>query len=565
MSLIRVPASRGPSRYSSRLQSVTLVRVGDDGGLDGFVSAAGSEPNLMHIADRASVKSPHRMGSWLLAGSVFTALALAALAWSMAMDGRWTILSCTAVLTTFLVLFANGYFRVNMADGGSAKARLAVAASAIGVTAALVVVSVPALGQPGVPGFVALMVVLLVAATTARAVGRRVLTWLWGRGHLRARALILGYDELARELALEISMRRSYGVDIVGYLIPPSGYSGPLPPGRTVETLVDPLQPLPASLTRALAAIGADRLIVGPATGTDDQLAQAIARWAAQQGMAVHVVPRFYGMGLGLDSMSPDRARGYPLVRLQRSAHPQLSVRLKRLLDIVVSATLLVVAAPAMAVAAVAVRLSGPGPILFAQERVGQHGRPIIVRKFRSMTMSATSDTEWCAEGRITKVGTWLRRSNLDELPQLFSVLSGAMSLVGPRPERPSFVRDFERQIPGYGDRHRMPVGLTGLAQVVGLRGDTSIAERVKYDNLYIDQWCLRSDIGILLRTITAILFQEADSRRVTELESAIEDMRSRTAVRRPAEIVPLDVSRSRHHPIRSAGSLAGANPAPNG
>lgn len=463
----------------------------------------------------------------MLAALTLAALGGAALAWSTVLAGRWTILGTTAVLTTFGVLMANGYFRVNMAEGGWVRVRVAGAAASIGVTAALAVVSVPGLDQPSVPSFVSLMLVLMAAATVSRMYGRVLLGHLWTRGHLRARALLFGYDELARELALEVSMRPAYGVDIVGYIIPCLPVAGPLPPGEVSEALVEPRMPLPAALTATLSSIGAERLIVGPATNpVGDHLAQRLARWAALQGMAVHAVPRFYGMGMGLDSMSPDQARGYPLVRLQRSAHPRLSIRLKRLLDVTVAGSLLIVTAPVMLAAAAAVRLSSPGPILFAQERVGQFGRPIVVRKFRSMTVSASSDTEWTADGRVTRIGRLLRRTNIDELPQLFSVLTGDMSLVGPRPERPAFVEHFRHRIPEYDDRHRMPVGLTGLAQVAGLRGDTSIAERVKYDNLYIDQWCLRSDIEILLRTVTAILFQEAESRRVVELESAIEQMR---------------------------------------
>ncbi len=463
----------------------------------------------------------------MLAALTLTALCGAALAWSTTLAGRWTILSTTAVLTTFGVLMANGYFRVNMAEGGWVRVRVAGAAASIGVTAALAVVSVPGLDQPSVPSFVSLMLVLMAAATVSRMYGRLLLGRLWTRGHLRARALLFGYDELARELALEVSLRPAYGVDIVGYIIPCLPVAGPLPPGEVSEAMVEPRMPLPAALTGTLTAIGAERLIVGPAaTPVGEYLAQRLARWAALQGLAVHAVPRFYGMGMGLDSMSPDQARGYPLVRLQRSAHPRLSIRLKRLLDVSVAGSLLVVAAPVMVAAALAVRLSGPGPILFAQERVGQFGRPIVVRKFRSMTASASSDTEWTADSRVTRIGRLLRRTNVDELPQLFSVLAGDMSLVGPRPERPAFVEHFRHRIPEYDDRHRMPVGLTGLAQVAGLRGDTSIAERVKYDNLYIDQWCLRSDLEILLRTVTAILFQEAESRRVVELESAIEQMR---------------------------------------
>lgn len=526
MSLVELPTRPDSQLHGERHTSVSIVQtVRRPTSIDKTGRRRQRWWNRQHPFS-ADLRSPHRLASWGLAAFTFAMLSSAAVGWSLAMAGRWTLLSVTAVATTFATLLGNGYFRVNMAEEGAFKVRLAGAASALGVTAALVVVSAPGLDQPRVPSFVGLMLVLTVTGTVARSFGRWVLAGVWSRGHLRARALVFGYHELAREMAVEISLRRSYGVDIVGYVIPSPTPDMALPDGPATHAVVDLWQPLPAEVTAALGSAGADRLLIGPAAGSDDRLAQKVARWAAQEGMAVHCVPRFHGMGMGLDSTSPDRARGYPLVRLQRSAHPRLSIRLKRLMDLSVSAGFLLLVSPIMGLAALGVRASGRGPILFAQERVGQHGRPIVVRKFRSMTMSDESDTEWNADARVTRVGRLLRRTNIDELPQLFSVLTGDMSLVGPRPERPAFVEHFRRQIPDYDDRHRLPVGLTGLAQVAGLRGDTSIAERVKYDNLYIDQWRLRSDIEILLRTITAILFQEAGSRRVIELESAIQEMR---------------------------------------
>jgi exopolysaccharide biosynthesis polyprenyl glycosylphosphotransferase len=267
---------------------------------------------------------------------------------------------------------------------------------------------------------------------------------------------------------------------------------------------------------------GADRLIVAPGDDGADDRAVTACRIAASRGLAVFVVPRFFEMGLGMDSMSPDRARGYPLVRLQRAAHPQLSLRLKRLFDVVVAGSILLAATPLMVSVAVLVKVTSPGPIFFAQKRIGQFGRPIMVSKFRSMTTSRTSDTEWTAESRITPVGRWLRRLNIDELPQLYSVLQGDMSLVGPRPERPAFVEQFRTEIYDYDQRHRMPVGITGLAQVAGLRGDTSIPERVKYDNLYIDQWSFTSDLQIVAKTAIAVARQGVYSRRAVELERAL-------------------------------------------
>ena len=426
------------------------------------------------------------------------------------LGGRWTTLGASAVVATFSVLFGQGYFRVNMASDGSIRLRVVAAASAIGVTVALCMVVVFGLDAPPVVHFVELMATLCVAAVIGQGLARLLLRRLWRRGWLRASAVVFGSGELAREMAMEINLQRQYGVDVVDIVAEPSPADGD-----------EGFQRVVAEVRQS----GAERLIIGPQVAGDDRQALRLARWAALQGMPVHVVPRFYQMGMGFDSMSPDRARGYPLVRMQRSAHPQLSIRLKRVMDVVVASVVLVLAAPLMAAVAVLVKATSPGPVLFSQERVGQHGKPIMVRKFRSMTDDGDGDTEWNPEARVTPLGWWLRRLNIDELPQLFAIVKGDMSLVGPRPERPIFVDRFRLRIPDYDDRHRMPAGLTGLAQVVGLRGDTSIAERVKYDNLYIDQWSLRVDVEILVRTLVAVAMQALSARDVVSLDGPMKDL----------------------------------------
>ncbi len=151
----------------------------------------------------------------------------------------------------------------------------------------------------------------------------------------------------------------------------------------------------------------------------------------------------------------------------------------------------------------------GPG-VLFRQTRVGKDGRPFVMLKFRTLRPADDREaaTRWnvADDPRLTRTGRLLRRTSLDELPQLWNVLRGDMSLVGPRPERPHFVERFSRAYPGYADRHRMPVGLTGLAQVSGLRGNTSIEDRTRFDNLYIETWSLWRDVQIMLRTTALCL-----------------------------------------------------------
>jgi len=166
---------------------------------------------------------------------------------------------------------------------------------------------------------------------------------------------------------------------------------------------------------------------------------------------------------------------------------------------------------PVLLASAAAVRLTSRGPVFFRQTRIGQRGEFFQMLKFRTMKENSDSDTTWSVSDdlRRTKVGRVLRVTSLDELPQLFNVLKGEMSLVGPRPERPFFVDQFRVAVPGYDDRHRVPAGMTGWAQVHGLRGDTSIADRAKFDNHYVENWSLWRDIVILFRTVGSVLLGE--------------------------------------------------------
>jgi exopolysaccharide biosynthesis polyprenyl glycosylphosphotransferase len=186
---------------------------------------------------------------------------------------------------------------------------------------------------------------------------------------------------------------------------------------------------------------------------------------------------------------------------------------LKRTLDLVFAVFGVVILSPALLAIAVLVKLTSPGPILFRQERVGRHGKHFTLLKFRTMHCSTTaeSDTIWTTKNdpRCTAIGATLRKFCLDELPQLFNVISGEMSLVGPRPERPHFVAKFRTNIQKYNMRHCCHVGMTGWAQVNGLRGDTSIFDRVQYDLYYIQNWSLALDIQIIARTMFIALKDE--------------------------------------------------------
>ena len=183
-----------------------------------------------------------------------------------------------------------------------------------------------------------------------------------------------------------------------------------------------------------------------------------------------------------------------------------LNKTIKRTMDIVGSLICIVIFSPVMLVTAIAVKLSSPGPIIFKQERVGLHNRPFRMYKFRSMGVAPASEekSKWTTknDARVTGVGKFIRKTSIDELPQLFNVLIGNMSLVGPRPERPFFVEKFREEIPRYMIKHQVRPGMTGWAQVNGLRGDTSIRKRIDYDLYYIENWTVGFDIKILFLTV---------------------------------------------------------------
>jgi lipopolysaccharide/colanic/teichoic acid biosynthesis glycosyltransferase len=194
------------------------------------------------------------------------------------------------------------------------------------------------------------------------------------------------------------------------------------------------------------------------------------------------------------------------LAMLPTVAIPSVAVAraTKRAMDVLGALVGLLLVLPILLIAAVAVRIEGGPGVIFRQTRVGQHGRHFTLYKLRSLKPeTGEADVKWNIDhdSRLGRVGRFIRSTAIDELPQLLNVLLGDMSLVGPRPERPHFVEQFSATVPGYAGRHRVPVGLTGLAVIKGLRGDTSIADRAAVDNDYADNWSVGMDLAIIVRT----------------------------------------------------------------
>lgn len=207
-----------------------------------------------------------------------------------------------------------------------------------------------------------------------------------------------------------------------------------------------------------------------------------------------------------------DNINGLPMINLRRIPLDNMAnAFLKRAMDIVGALVLIVVTSPVMLIAAIGVKLSSPGPIFFRQQRVGRNKAPFQMYKFRSMRVNAAEKTGWSRDQdpRKTRFGSLIRKCSIDELPQLFNVLKGDMSLVGPRPEVPYYVEQFKEEIPRYMVKHQVRPGITGWAQVNGYRGDTSIKKRIEYDLYYIENWNFFFDLKILLLTLTKSINSE--------------------------------------------------------
>jgi exopolysaccharide biosynthesis polyprenyl glycosylphosphotransferase len=313
-------------------------------------------------------------------------------------------------------------------------------------------------------------------------------------GILGERALIIGAGKVGTEIAEALRQHPEYGIIPVGFL----DAAGTAHSSRPVFDAADP--------ESAIRRLSVTRIIVAFGHISDEELVDVLRR-CADLPLKVHIVPRLFELGVTNLGSDVDNIWGFPFVSLKHAAHLSFARRAKRLFDLTVGALLLLLSTPVLAVAAVAIRLSSPGPVLFRQKRLGENGRIIEMLKLRTLRCNDDSDTTWFVgqDDRRTPVGRVLRKTSLDELPQLLNVLRGDMSLVGPRPERPYFADSFALDVPRYRDRLRVPQGLTGWAQVHGLRGDTSISDRIRFDNQYIEHWTFWSDIRILARTVAAV------------------------------------------------------------
>lgn len=307
------------------------------------------------------------------------------------------------------------------------------------------------------------------------------------------RVLIIGADDFAAQTARSLGGREFEGMDIAGFVRLPGQKS-------TVDGVLCELH----GIGNVVAANQIDDVVLALAAPRLHELPQILEK-VQHVGLPVRVV-----LDLGNQPPTSDRLLNVNGVWMVNVCHtPTESVMymiLKRGFDIAFSATVLIFAAPLMIAIAVAVKLSSSGPVLFSQKRVGFKGNVFEMYKFRTMRVTSALEaaTRWTSanDSRRTRLGTFLRRTSLDELPQFFNVLKGDMSVVGPRPERPHFVEKFTVEVPRYSARHYLKVGITGWAQVNGWRGDTCIEKRIEHDLYYLRNWSLLFDLRIVLRTV---------------------------------------------------------------
>ena len=348
--------------------------------------------------------------------------------------------------------------------------------------------------------FLALNIVL---TYSLRQLMREVFERRWRSGIGLRRVLIAGSGELGRIVADKIIEHRELGYQIAGFVDDKAsgdhlGYRG-LPLLGTIDQIAD-----------IAARESIDHLYVALPPEQHVKTIELLDI-TSRECIDVKVVPDILQV-IALRARLED-LDGVPVININEPSLQGVNALVKRAIDIAISSAALLVFAVPIAVLAALVRLTSKGPAFFRQERMGLDGKSFTIVKFRSMHEDAERDTGpvWTQQGdpRVTGFGRFLRRSNLDELPQLWNVLRGDMSIDGPRPERPHFVEQFKHRIPQYMLRHKVKAGLTGWAQVNGWRGNTALDKRIEYDLYYIENWSVRLDLKIIWLTIVKGFFHK--------------------------------------------------------
>lgn len=329
-----------------------------------------------------------------------------------------------------------------------------------------------------------------------RIIARILLRSARSRGYNLQHILVVGAGDSACNFSNKIKMHKYLGYNIIGYLDDEKklGYKiNDVPVIGRISDLADVIQ-----------KNDLDEVIIAISIKEYDRLNELI-RICEKYGVKAQIIPDYYKYIPAKPYV--DEIDGIPLINIRYVPLDDAYKKfIKRFMDIVLSLIGIILASPIMIFCAIMIKLTSKGPIIFKQERVGMHRRNFMMYKFRSMKVQDDEEEKikWTTKDdpRKTKFGEFMRKTSIDELPQLFNVLKGDMSLIGPRPERPYFVEKFREEIPKYMVKHHVRPGITGWAQVNGFRGDTSIKKRIDYDIYYIENWTIWLDLKIIILTI---------------------------------------------------------------
>ena len=351
------------------------------------------------------------------------------------------------------------------------------------------------------PNFSRIMLLLLslfgmILAIIERALVILVLRFMRVNNHNLKHMLIIGDNELAFTFARKIKAKTYLGYNISGFL----GRKEHL--GKTFEgtKFIGTFKDLPD----VLKTHKFDRVVIAIPLKYYYHLNEIVDA-CEEEGIKAEIIPDYYKYLPARPSV--DMLDDLPIINIRYVPLDDAFNNFKKIVeDYFVSIVAIIITSPIMLITAIAIKLESPGPVIFKQERIGYNGKPFMMYKFRSMKVQDENEekSQWTTEDdpRKTRVGTFIRKMSIDELPQFFNVLKRDMSVVGPRPERPYFVEQFKKTIPKYMVKHQVRPGLTGLAQVNGYRGNTSIDKRIEYDIRYVENWSLVLDIQIMFKTI---------------------------------------------------------------
>jgi exopolysaccharide biosynthesis polyprenyl glycosylphosphotransferase len=498
------PPAREASRKPGTPADASTVSPGDPAGAPARAASAPRVPTSLRTRSTPLVLP----SILLLADLVVLESAFLSVYWARFLSGwipvpkgipdlRVYLLGSVGVLAVFAgLLYAHGMYdlrrRRGLADDVGGVVRCVLEASLV-LAAAAFFYREYSFSRTFLVGFAAASAGFLLCG---RVFSRYLLLLSRERGIGVERVAVLGRGRVQERVAQVLGSRAGLGYVLAGEILQPGGTPGTLPVLGGADELAD-----------AVERHRIDVVIVASPFREVASMLPVLDALAEHQ-VRVCFVPDLEE--LLTSSLRVRDIEGLPFLELRQVALGGMDRVVKRTFDVLLSAAMLLVLSPLLAAIALAVRLSSPGPALYRQQRVGRDGRVFRMLKFRTMAPDAERHTgpvfASATDPRRTGFGAWLRSLSLDELPQLYNVLRGDMSLVGPRPERPVFVQEFRNSIPRYFERHKVRSGITGWAQVNGLRGDTPLEERTRYDIHYVENWSLAFDLKILIMTLRSVL-----------------------------------------------------------